>query len=379
VAAEPEAPRRFELLPAVQGWRHLACSPASAATVALRRKIHDDAGRDTYKPEEDIKMRILTLLAALAAPALLSAPVAQAAEAKFPEKPIRLIIGSAPGSGPDIISRLMADRLYETWKQRVVVDARPGAAGAISADLALAAAPDGYTWMMLTSQLFVASQVLADIKFDLARDFQSLSLIGTTPFVLLVNNQLPAKSLKELIELAKNQPGKLRYGSAGTGASEHLSGVLLNHLTGTNMLHVPYKGVPQSIADTLSNEVQLTYAVLPAAFPHIQGGRLRALGVTTAKRAPLIPDVPAIGEVVPGYAMNAWYSVVARTGTPAGIMKNVSAEMVKAIKEPAFGEKLKSSGVNIVGGDRAVLDAWRAEENKRIVELVKISGAKEKK
>lgn len=324
-------------------------------------------------------MRILPLLAAIAAPVLLSAPAAQAAEAKFPEKPIRLIIGSAPGSGPDIISRLMADRLYETWKQRVVVDARPGAAGAISADLALAAAPDGYTWMMLTSQLFVASQVLADIKFDLARDFQSLSLIGTTPFVLLVNNQLPAKSLKDLIELAKNQPGKLRYGSAGTGASEHLSGVLLNHLTGTNMLHVPYKGVPQSIADTLSNEVQLTYAVLPAAFPHIQGGRLRALGVTTAKRAPLIPDVPAIGEVVPGYAMNAWYSVVARTGTPAGIMKNVSAEMVKAIREPAFGEKLKSSGVNIVGGDRAVLDAWRAEENKRIVELVKISGAKEKK
>lgn len=324
-------------------------------------------------------MHTLKLLAALAVPLLLSAPVTQAAEAKFPEKPIRLIIGSAPGSGPDIISRLMADRLYETWKQRVVVDARPGAAGAISADLALAAAPDGYTWMMLTSQLFVASEVLAGIKFDLARDFQSLTLIGTTPFVLLVNNQLPAKSLKELIELAKKQPGKLRYGSAGTGASEHLSGVLLTHLTGTSMLHVPYKGVPQSIADTLSNEVQLTYAVLPAAFPHIQGGRLRALGVTTAKRAALIPDVPAIGEAVPGYAMNAWYSIVARTGTPAALMNQVSVEMVKAVKEPAFGEKLKSSGIDIVGGDRTVLDAWRRDEKKRIIELVKISGAKETK
>lgn len=324
-------------------------------------------------------MRILKLLAALTVPALLAAPVAHAAQNKFPEKPVRLIIGSAAGSGPDIIGRMMAERLYETWKQRVVVDARPGAAGAISADLALAAAPDGYTWMMLTSQLFVASQVLADIKFDLARDFQSLSLIGTTPFVLLANNQLPAKSLKDLIELAKKQPGKLRYGSAGTGASEHLSGVLLGHLTGTNMLHVPYKGVPQSIADTLANEVQITYAVLPAAFPHIQGGRLRALGVTTAKRAALIPDVPAIGEVVPGYAMNAWYSVVARTGTPAAVMNQISTEMVAAIKEPAFGEKLKSSGIDIVGGDRAVLDAWRRDENKRIVELVRISGAKEKK
>ena len=321
-------------------------------------------------------MHIIKLLAALVVPALLAMPTAQAAQAKFPEKPIRLIIGSAAGSGPDIISRLLAERLYDTWKQRVVVDARPGAAGAISADLALQAAPDGYTWMMLTSQLFVASQVLADIKFDLARDFQSLSLIGTTPFVLLANNQLPAKSLKELIDLAKKQPGKLRYGSAGTGASEHLSGVLLTHLTGTNMLHVPYKGVPQSIADTLANEVQTTYAVLPAALPHIQGGRLRALGVTTAKRSSLIPDVPAIGEAVPGYAMNAWYSVVAATRTPAPIMNQVSTEIAKSVREPAFGEKLKNLGIDIVGSDRAGLDAWRRDEHKRISELVKVSGAK---
>lgn len=325
-------------------------------------------------------MRTLKFLAALAIPAILASPQVQAqAPSKYPEKPIRLILGSAAGSGPDIIGRMMADRLYETWKQRIVVDARPGAAGAISAELTLQAVPDGYTWMMLTSQLFVASQVLAGIKFDLARDFQSLSLIGTTPFVLLANQQLPAKSLKELIELAKKQPGKLRYGSAGTGASEHLSGVLLNHLTGTNMLHVPYKGVPQAIADTLANEVQITYAVLPAAFPHIQGGRLRALGVTTAKRAALIPEVPAIGEVVPGYAMNAWYSIVAPTGTPAAVMNTVSTEISKAVKEPAFGERLKSSGVSIVGSDRAGLDAWRRDENKRIVELVKISGAKKTK
>lgn len=324
-------------------------------------------------------MRITRLLAALAIPALLAVPPAQAAQSGYPDKPIRLIIGSAAGSGPDIISRLLADRLYETWKQRVVVDARPGAAGAISADLALQAAPDGYTWMMLTSQLFVASQVLSDIKFDLARDFQSVSLIGVTPFVLLANNQLPAKSLKELIELAKKSPGKLRYGSAGTGASEHLSGVLLNQLTGTSMLHVPYKGVPQAITDTLANEVQITYAVLPAALPHIQANRLRPLGVTTAKRATLIPDVPTIGEVVPGYSMNAWYSIVAPMRAPAPVMNMVGREIVNAVREPAFGERLKGLGIEVVGGDRAVLDAWRRDENKRIIELVKISGAKEKK
>lgn len=320
-------------------------------------------------------MHTLKFLAALAIPALLAAPAAQA-QGNFPEKPVRLIIGSAPGSGPDIISRLTADRLYEAWKQRIVVDSRPGAAGAISADLTLQAIPDGYTWMMLTSQLFVASHVLPNLKFNLAKDFQSVALIGTVPFILLANPGLPAKSLKELIDLAKKSPGSIRYGSAGTGASEHLSGVLLTQLTGTKMLHVPYKGVAQSIIDAIANEVQITYAVLPAALPHIKSGRLRALGVTPPKRAPLLPEVPAIAEAVPGYAMYGWYSIVAPTGTPAAIMNKASAEIVKAAKEPAFGDRLKSLGIEIVAGDRTELDAWRRSEDKRIGDLVRISGAK---
>ncbi len=323
-------------------------------------------------------MRTLKLLAAIAIPAALAMPAAHAAQPAYPDKPIRLIIGSAPGSGPDIISRVLSDRLYKSWNQRIVVDARPGAAGAISADLALHANPDGYTWMMLTSQLLVASQVLPDLKFDLAKDFQSISLIGTVPFVLLVNPQVEAKSIAELIALAKKSPGTLRYGSAGTGASEHLSGVLLTQLTGTNMLHVPYKGVAQAIADTIAREVHLTYAVLPAALPSIQGGRLRALGVTTPKRAPLIPDVPSISEAVPGYAMYGWYSLVAPTGTPNAILNQVSAEVAKAVKEPAFGERLKSLGIDIVGSTRAELDTWRRNETKRISDLVKISGASAK-
>jgi len=324
-----------------------------------------------------IQLKLATLMCAALCAAVPATASAQAGAAKFPERPIRLIIGSATGSGPDIISRVLAERLYETWKHRVVVDARPGAAGAISADLTLAAAPDGYTWMMLTSQLFVASQVLADIKFDLQRDFQSLALIGTTPFVLMVNNQLQAKSVKELIDLARKQPGKLRYGSAGTGASEHLSGVLLGHLTNTNMLHIPYKGVAQSIADTIANEVQATYAVLPAALPHINAGRLRPLGVTTARRAALIPDVPAIGEAVPGYVMNAWYSLVVPTKTPSAVMNMVSTEVTKAVRETALMEKYRAMGIDVLAGDRTALDAWRKEEHKRITEVVRISGAKE--
>ena len=323
-------------------------------------------------------MRTMKLLAAIAIPAALAMPAAHAAQSTYPDKPIRLILGSAPGSGPDIIARVLSDRLYSAWKQRIVVDARPGAAGAISADLALHSNPDGYTWMMLTSQLLVASEVLSDLKFNLAKDFQSISLIGTVPFVLMVNPKLPAKSLGELIALAKKSPGKLKYGSAGTGASEHLSGVLFTRLTGTDMLHVPYKGIAQAIADTIAGEVQLTYAVLPAALPHIQGGRLRALGVTTPKRSALIPDVPSISEAVPGYAMYGWYSLVAPTGTPNAILNKVSAEVVQAVKEPAFGERLKSLGVDTVGSTRAELDTWRQNETKRISELVKVSGAKQK-
>jgi tripartite-type tricarboxylate transporter receptor subunit TctC len=320
-------------------------------------------------------MRTWKLLATAAILALLAVPAAHAAQPAYPDKPIRLIIGSAPGSGPDIISRLVSDRLYQSWNQRIVVDSRPGAAGVISADLTMRANPDGYTWMMLTSQLFVASQVLADIKFDLARDFQSISLIGTVPFVLLVNPQIEAKSLTELIALAKKTP--LRYGSAGTGASEHLSGVLFTRLTGTDMLHVPYKGVAQAIADTIAREVHLTYAVLPAARPHIEGGRLRALGVTTPKRAQQIPDVPSISEAVPGYAMFGWYSLVAPTGTPSPILGQVSNEVVKAVKEPAFGDRLKILGIDVVGGGRADLDEWRRAEHKRISELVKLAGVKQ--
>jgi tripartite-type tricarboxylate transporter receptor subunit TctC len=305
--------------------------------------------------------------------AVLAVPL-HAAQTGYPDKPIRLIIGSAPGSGPDIISRLAADHLYGAWGERVVVDSRPGVAGILSAELALRANPDGYTWMMLTSQLFVATSVYPDLKFNLDKDFVSIALIGMVPFVQMVNPQVPAKSIAELIAVAKKSPGKLRYGSAGAGASEHLSGVMFTRLTGTEMLHVPYKGVPQAIADTLSNEVQLTYAVYPAARPHIDSGRLRALGVTTPKRSPALPDVPAIAEAVPGYAMFGWYSLVAPRGTPNPVLEKVSAEVIRAVKDPAFGEKLKVQGIEIVGGGRKELDAFRSAERKRITDLVKASG-----
>jgi tripartite-type tricarboxylate transporter receptor subunit TctC len=221
----------------------------------------------------------------------------------------------------------------------------------------------------------VATSVYPDVKFDLDKEFASVSLIGTVPFVLIVNPEaVPAKSIRELIEVAKKQPGALRYGSAGAGASEHLSGFLFTRLAGIDMLHVPYKGIAQAINDTLAKEVHLTFPVLPAALPHIQSGRVRALGVTTPKRAALLPDVPAIGEVVPGYQMMGWYSIVARRGTPEPILAKVSAEVVKAVKEPEFAEQLKGLGLDIVGSTRAEFDAFRRDQRKRIAEIVKASG-----
>ncbi len=317
-------------------------------------------------------MRTMKLLAATVVPMLMTALPAFAAQSGYPDKPIRLVLGSAAGSGPDIISRVMADRLYKVWNQRIVVDPRPGVAGILSADIVNRSTPDGYTWMMLTSQLLVATQVYSNHKVNLAKDFASISLIGTVPFVLVVYPDLPAKSIPELVALAKKSP--LRYGSAGTGASEHLSAFLFTRLTGTTMLHVPYKGVGQALADTIAKEVHLTYGVLPAVLPMVQAGRVRALGVTTRKRAALLPDVSAINEVVPGYENFGWYSLVAPAGTPQAVLAKVSAEVVKAVKEPDFGEQLKGLGIDIVGSTRAELDAFRADQTRRVGELVKASG-----
>jgi tripartite-type tricarboxylate transporter receptor subunit TctC len=321
-------------------------------------------------------MRNAKLSAALIIALLSAASAVHAAQAAFPEKPIRLVIGSAPGSGPDIISRALADRLYAAWGQRIVVDSRPGVAGILSADLVLRTPRDGYTWMMLTSQLLVATAVYPDVKFNLDRDFVSVSLIGSAPFVLVVNTELPAKSVKELIELAKKTP--LKYGSAGTGASEHLSGVLFTHLTGTDMLQVPYKGVAEALGATMGREVNLTYGIVPAVMGAITSGRVRALGVTGPKRNALLPDVPPISDTVPGYSTLGWYSVVAPAGTPEAVLTKASAEVAKAVKEPQFGEQLKGLGLDLVGSSRSELDAFRREQRQQITAIVKAAGVSAK-
>jgi tripartite-type tricarboxylate transporter receptor subunit TctC len=314
-------------------------------------------------------MRSMTMLAVIWISLALATGAQAAAFPVYPERPVRLVIGSAPGSGPDIIARFLSERLYKSWNQRIVVDARPGVAGAISADIVARSASDGYTWLMMTSQLFIAAKVYKDLKFDLERDFASVALIGTVPYVLVVNPQVQAKTVAELIQLAKNTP--LRYGSAGAGGGEHLCMVYFLHASGTQMLHVPYKGIAQALGDTAAREVHAVFAVVPAALPLVTGGRVRAIGVSSAKRAPLLPDVPPIAESVPGFENFGWYSLVAPRGTPAAVLDRISAEVVKVVKEPEYAEQLKVLGIDIAGGSRAELDAFRRSESKRLSDIVK--------
>jgi tripartite-type tricarboxylate transporter receptor subunit TctC len=319
-------------------------------------------------------MRAARLLATAAVAAVLAASAAYAAQPAFPTKPIRLIIGSAPGSGPDIMAKLIADHLYNVWGQRVVVDSRPGVAGIISAELALRANPDGYTWLMLTSQLFIATSVFPNLKFNLDKDFDSVSLVGLVPWVTTLNPQVPAKSVAELIALAKKTPGQLRYGTGGPGSGEHFATVMFTHAAGIDMLHVPYKGVAGALLDAIANEIQMQFAVYPAAYPHVSSGRLRAIAVSTAKRAPGLPNVPTIGETLPGFVNFGWYSIIAPKGTPTAVLNMASAEIVKAARQPAFGERLKVLGIEIIGGGRKELDDFRTAERKRLTELVKATG-----
>jgi len=319
-------------------------------------------------------MHAIKLFATAATPAFIAASAATAAHPAFPDKPIRFIIGSASGSGPDIMARLIADHLYGVWGQRVVVDTRPGVAGVLSAEQALRSERDGYTWMMLTSQLFIATSVYPNLSFNLDKDFDSVSLVGLVPWVVTVNPELPAKSVAELIALAKKSPGKLRYGSGGPGSGEHFATVMFTHAAGIDMLHVPYKGVAGALLDTIANEIQMQFAVYPAAWPQVSSGRLRAIGVSTAKRAPGLPNVPTIAETLPGFVNFGWYSIVAPKGTPTAVLNKASAEIVRAAREPAFGEKLKVLGIEIIGGGRKELDDFRTSERKRLTELVKATG-----
>jgi tripartite-type tricarboxylate transporter receptor subunit TctC len=288
------------------------------------------------------------LLAALCG-ALPAAHAAQADEA-YPTKPIRLIIPFAPGGGTDLTGRAIAQKLSESLGQTVVADNRAGANGTIGADLAAKAPPDGYTISMISSSHSVNPSLMKRLPYDLITDLAPITQATTQPYALVVHPSVPAKSVKELIALAKAKPGTINYGSSGTGGSSHLSGALLAHLANIQITHVPYKGGSPAMIDVISGQIQMLFSTILQSHTHIAAGRLRPLAVTTAKRSRAMPDLPTMAEAgVKGYEVAGWYGVVAPARTPKPIITRLNQEIVRALRMPDVGEKMAADGSEPVG------------------------------
>jgi tripartite-type tricarboxylate transporter receptor subunit TctC len=281
---------------------------------------------------------------AIATAALVVATGAVAAD--YPSRPIRMVVPFGAGSISDILARTVAVRLSEAVGQQVIVDNRPGAGGNIGTDLVAKATPDGYTIVLgAASVLAVNKSLYAKMPYDPLKDLAPITLMVKTTNILVVNPALPAKTVKELITYGKANPGKLTYASAGAGGTIHLSAELFKSMTGVDMLHVAYKASPLAHIDMISGQVQVMFDGMPTALPQVKAGRLRALGVTTARRFSELPDVPTIAEAgVPGYEAAGWFGYAAPAGTPKAVIDRLNAEIVKILNQPEVRQRLAQQG-----------------------------------
>ena len=267
----------------------------------------------------------------------------------YPTRPIRLIAPFPPGGGTDLLSRIIAVPVAEALGQTVVVDNRPGAGGAIGAELTVRAAPDGHT-LILVSSSYCATSAFQKIPYDPVKDIEPIILIGTTGLVISVHPQVQATSIKTLIALAKAAPGKLNYASVGAGSVAHLGFELFKHLAGANIVHVPYKGGGPALAAAIAGEVQTTLISLVPSIPHVRAGRLRPLGITTAKRSPLLPEVPPISESVPGFEVTHWYGMWGPKGIPKPIVARWNKEVAKVMNTDAMKRQMQNEGLETAAG-----------------------------
>ena len=295
----------------------------------------------------------------------------------YPARPLRLIVPTAPGGGTDFTGRLVAAKLSETMGQQVVVENRGGGGGSVGADNAAKATPDGYTLLLGSIATHAVNPALyKKLPYDHLKDFAPVSLIGTVPNALVVHPTVPVKSMQEFITYAKANPGKINYGSSGVGSPPHLSMELLRSMTGVNLVHVPYKGAGPALADLLGGQVQAMCTSLAGLINFVKSGRVRALGVTTAKRNPQLPDVPTIVESgVPGYEVTIWYAVFAPVATPKAIVDKLNAEMVKALNSSEMKERMALQGMDPAPSTPAELIAFVKIETAKWAKAAKDSGA----
>jgi tripartite-type tricarboxylate transporter receptor subunit TctC len=269
----------------------------------------------------------------------------------WPTKPIRLLVGFAPGGGTDIVARSLAPRMSELLGQPVIVENKPGASGTIAADAVAKAAPDGYTLLMGHSNSnAIAPFVLQNVPYDAATDFTPITYIGYVPNILVINPGIPANTVAELVVLAKAKPGIYTYASSGIGSTQHLAGALFAKLTGTQLSHIPYKGSGQAISDLLSGQVNMNFDTMPPVLQQIKAGKLRALAISTPQRLPQLPDLPTFTEVgIRGFDVTNWYSVMGPKNLPKDIVAKVNAAVQKAMADPAIRPNLEAQGVQFGG------------------------------
>jgi tripartite-type tricarboxylate transporter receptor subunit TctC len=300
------------------------------------------------------------------------------AQAGFPSRPIRIVIGFPPGGGIDILARLIAPKMSERLGQPVVVENRPGANGQIATQGVAQSDPDGHTIFFGTTGNLAVNPVIYAGRpvLDIERDFAPLSLVASLPFVLVVNPTVPAKSLQELIELAKARPGEILFGSSGNGGLPHLSGELLSLQAGIATRHVPYRGSAPAFTDLISGQVQFVFDALAIAQPHIESRQLRALATTGPKRMAALPDVPAAKETLPGFEVVNWYGMVVRAGTPAAIVSRLNHEVADALRRPDVAERAASLGLDLVGSSADAFAVLQRDEIKKWGEVIRAAKIK---
>jgi len=315
----------------------------------------------------------------IAAALLIAAAFSGGATAQaWPEKPVRFVVGFTPGGPSDILARALGQKLAELWAQQVVIENRPGAGGNIAAELVAKSAPDGHTWLLGNNSILATNQSLyAKLGYDPVKDFAPVALVAIQPNILVVNPNVAASSVKELIALAKAKPGELNYASSGSGAAAHLAGELFKAMTGVDMVHVPYKGAQPALTDVIAGQAQLMFATSASVIPYIRAGRLRALAVTTAQRSASVPELPTVSEAgVPGFEAITWHGVVVPAATPRPLVERLNADIVKLLRMRDLRERLESLGAEVAPGTPQDFADYIAREIPKWAKVVKDSGAR---
>jgi len=303
--------------------------------------------------------------------------MAAAQSQPYPSKAVRVISGFPPGSGADITARVIGVKLYEATGQQFFVENRPGAGSNIAAEVAAKSTPDGYTLFIGTVANTINATLYSKLPFDFARDFAPVALTTAAPNVLVVHPSVPARSVKELVALAKSRPGQLNFASAGTGTAPHLSGELFNAMSGVKMTHVPYKGSPPAVLDLVAGSVDVMFSPASTVLPHVKSERLRALAVTTAARLPSLPELPTVAESgLKGYETVTWFGFVAPAKTPSAIVTRLNAEIVKALALPDVRSQFELQGIEILGGTPERFADYIREEIAKWAKAIRLSGAK---